>query len=177
MNELPTDGEIVGRVLDGDGEAFGLLVERYRQELGRVAEAMIGDADAAADALQEAFIAAYRALGRCRDPERFRIWLFQIVRNRCRDVLRKKPSVSIDFLDVPAKESADGPLAESELGAMLQKAMDALTPEQREAFVLKEIEGKSYQEMVELLDTKVDALRMRVMRAKDVLRKALGEAP
>jgi RNA polymerase sigma-70 factor, ECF subfamily len=175
--DVRTDGEVVAAVLAGDTESFGVLVERYRVELGRVAEAILGDFDTAADALQDAFISAYQSLGRCRDPERFKAWLYQIVRNRCRDVLRRRPPVAIDSVDVPARDTADGPLAEAELGRMLEQAMTALTLEQKEAFVLKEIEGRSYQEMTELLDTRVDALRMRVMRAKDVLRKALGGAP
>ena len=172
---VATDAEIVSQVLAGDTEAYGVLVERYRIELGRVAEAMLGDGDVAADVLQEAFIAAYRALGRCRDPERFKAWLYQIVRNRCRDVLRRRPDVSLDSVEVAARESADAPLVESELARLLEQAMEALTLEQKEAFVLKEIEGRSYQEMTELLDTRVDALRMRVMRARDVLRKRLGD--
>ena len=171
---VATDSEIVGQVLAGDTEAYGVLVERYRVELGRIAEAMLGDGDVAADVLQEAFISAYQSLGRCRDPERFKAWLYQIVRNRCRDVLRRRPHVTLDSVEVAARETADMPLAESELAGLLEQAMEALTVEQREAFVLKEIEGRSYQEMTELLATRVDALRMRVMRARDVLRKRLG---
>lgn len=168
------DASVVRRVLDGDTEAFGLLVERYRTEFGRLAEAMIGDPDAAEDVLQEAFISAYRSLGRCRDPERFRAWACRIVANRCRDVLRRRPAVPIDVVELPAKESADAPAEDSELADQLERAMTQLTAEQREVFVMKEVEGRSYEEMAELLDMKVDALRMRVMRAKTVLRKALS---
>ncbi|HEY2805363.1 MAG TPA: RNA polymerase sigma factor [Gemmatimonadales bacterium] len=167
------DGAIVRQVLDGDTEAFGILVERYRIEFGRVAEAMLGDRDAAEDVLQESFISAYRSLGRCRDPERFKSWAFRIVTNRCRDLLRKRPAISIDLVEVPAKEAADMPAEDSELAAQLERAMSRLTPEQREVFVMKEVEGRSYEEMAELLDLKIDALRMRVMRAKTVLRKAM----
>lgn len=169
------DGTIVRQVLDGDIERFGLLVERYRVEFGRIAEGLVGDADAAADALQEAFISAYRSLGTCRDPDRFRVWLYRIVQNRCRDQLRRRPLVPLDDVDVAARERTDAPLDDAELGARIRGALDALTPEQREAFVMKEVEGKSYPEMVELLDTRVDALRMRVHRARDVLRQALGD--
>lgn len=172
-----SDGEIVRRVLDGDAEVFGVLVERYRTEFGRVAAGMLGDADAAEDVLQESFISAYRSLGSCRDPDRFKTWVFRIVTNRCRDYLRRKPAKDIETVEVAAKETADAPLEESELARRLEIAMTQLTPEQREVFVMKEIEDKSYQEMSELLDLKVDALRMRVMRAKDVLRKALGAIP
>lgn len=82
--------------------------------------------------------------------------------------------VSIDQVEVAAKDAADAPAEDSELADQLQRAMGQLTPEQREVFVMKEVEGRSYEEMAELLDMKIDALRMRVMRAKNVLRKALS---
>ncbi len=168
------DASLVRRVLDGETEAFGTLVERYRTEFGRLAEAMIGDRDAAEDVLQEAFISAYRSLGSCREPGRFKAWACRIVTNRCRDALRRRPMVSIDQVEVAAKDAADAPAEDSELADQLQRAMGQLTPEQREVFVMKEVEGRSYEEMAELLDMKIDALRMRVMRAKNVLRKALS---
>jgi len=169
------DADIVRRVLAGDVERYGLLVERYREELGRMATSLVGDADAAEDALQEAFISAYRNLGRCRDPERLRVWLYRIVANRCHDARRRRPTVPLDDLDPPAPHRTDARAEVSDLAGRVGEALNALTPEQREAFVMKEIEGKSYEEMVELLDLKIDALRMRVHRARDVLRQQLGE--
>ena len=165
------DGEVVRRVLLGDVEQFGVLVERYREDFGRMAHGVLGDADAAEDVLQEAFISAYRSLGSCREPDKFRSWFGRIVMNRCRDVLRKKPAVDIEKVEIPAKESADAPVEDDELGRRLEAALAKLTPDQREAFVMREVEGRSYEEMTELLDTKIDALRMRVMRAKEALRK------
>ena len=173
--ERLTDGELVGRVLAGDVERFGELVERYRVEFGRLARALVGDADAADDALQDALISAYRNLGRCREPERFRVWLYRIVANRCHDARRRKRSVSLDDVDPPARDRTDARLDSSELKRQLERAMGALTPEQREVFVMKEVEGKSYQEMEMLLGVKIDALRMRVHRAREVLRQQLGE--
>lgn len=176
MSEGLPDGEVVRRVLDGDVEAYAMLVDRYKDEFGRIAGGMLGDRDAADDVLQDSFIMAYRSLGSCRDPDRFKTWLYRIVTNRCRDQLRKRPAVDIDTVEVAAKEMTDAPMLATELGDRLERAMNMLTPEQREVFVMKEIEGRSYDEMSELLDLKIDALRMRVMRARDVLRKALGGA-
>jgi len=170
-----SDGELVRLVLSGDRERYGALVERYREEFGRLARALVGDPDTADDALQEAFIAAYRNLGRCRDPDRFKVWLYRIVANCCHDARRRRPTVPIDDVDPPSRERTDARLEAGELAATLQIAMEALTPEQREAFVMKEIEDKSYEEMTTLLGLKIDALRMRVHRARDVLRQRLGE--
>src|SRR5205823_5557996 len=132
---------------------------------------MLRDADAAEDVLQDACISAYRSLGSCRDPDRFRAWFGRIVMNRCRDVLRRRPAVDIETVEIASKESADAPAEDEELALKLERALAKLSPDQREAFVMREVEGRSYEEMVELLDTKIDALRMRVMRAKEALRR------
>ncbi len=170
----PSDGEIVRKVLAGEAELFGVLVERYRHECGRLAAALVGDRDAGADALQEAFIRAWRALDRCRDPERFRSWFYRIVVNQCHDARRRRKETPLDDVELAAKDTADGVLVRTELAAALERSLGLLTPEQREAFVMKEIEGRSYAEMTELLGTGVDALKMRVHRARDALRKELG---
>lgn len=171
----PTDGDAVRRVLAGDVEAYRFLVERYRLEFGRLAEALVGDPDAAADALQEAFISAYRSLGRCREPDRFRRWFYRIVVNHCHDARRRRLAVSLEGVEVSARETADGGLEEDELACRLERALGELTPEQREVFVMKEIEDRSYAEIAELLETSVDALRMRVHRARDVLKRLLED--
>jgi RNA polymerase sigma-70 factor (ECF subfamily) len=83
--------------------------------------------------------------------------------------------VPLEDVDPPAPERTDALLDGSELKRRLALAMEALTPEQREVFVMKEVEGKSYQEMEILLGLKIDALRMRVHRAREVLRQQLGD--
>jgi RNA polymerase sigma-70 factor (ECF subfamily) len=174
QSEAP-DGEVVRAVLAGDTELYRVLVERYRVDFGRIAEALVGDADLAADALQEAFIRAFRSLETCRDPDRFRPWFYRIVANQCHDHRRRQRSVPIDDVVVVAKDTADARLHDDELARRLEQAMEKLTPEQREAFIMKDVEGRSYQEMAELLQTGVDALKMRVHRAKDVLRRQLED--
>jgi RNA polymerase sigma-70 factor (ECF subfamily) len=177
MDDAPSlsDGELVGRVLAGDVERFGELVERYRLEFGRLARSLVGDPDAADDALQDAFISAYRNLARCRDPERFRVWFYRIVANRCHDARRRRPTVPLEDVDPQAPERTDARLDSSELKRRLERAMEVLTEEQREVFVMKEVEGKSYQEMEMLLGITIDALRMRVHRAREALRQQLGD--
>src|ERR671920_2416571 len=81
--ELP-DAELVRRVLAGDVDAYAPLVARYRSRFARYAVHMLGSREDAEEALQDAFVRAWRALGRCRDPERFDAWLFRILANRCR---------------------------------------------------------------------------------------------
>ena len=161
----------------GDADAFALLVERSRRDFGRYAVGMLGDADAAADAMQEALIRAWDALEDCRDPDRFRSWFFRILANQCRTALRRRrPTVAVDEVEVAAPDRTDAAVERSELAARVDAALATLTPEQREAFVMKHVEGRSYDEMVELLGVSDDALKMRVYRARDALRGLLGDA-
>ncbi len=170
-----SDGMVVRRVLDGDTDLFRVLVERYRSQFGRYAVGLVGDRDAAADAMQEALIRAYDALGSCRNPDRFGAWFYRILTNQCHNATaRRRESADVDALDTPAPDRTDLPLERAELGDAIAAALDQLTPEQREAFVMKHVDGRTYEEMAELLGVGVDALKMRVHRARDALRERLG---
>jgi RNA polymerase sigma-70 factor (ECF subfamily) len=171
----PSDGSVVRQVLDGDVEQYRILVERYRTQFGRYTLAAVGDSDAAQDAMQEAFIRAFDALGTCRNPERFGAWFFRILTNQCRNaVARRRETVDLGAVDPAGGERADAAVERGELAAALEGALERLTPEQREAFVLKHVDGRSYEEMAELLGVGIDALKMRVHRARDALRSLLG---
>jgi RNA polymerase sigma-70 factor (ECF subfamily) len=170
-----SDAELVRRVLEGEVELFRILVERYRREFGRYAAAMLGgDADEAADALQEAFIRAYDALGTCREPAKFKAWVFRIVTNQCHNARRRRrPHLSLDRVPNPAGERADTELSRKDVTAAIEAALEELTAEQRTAFVMKHIEGRSYAEMAEMLNVGEDALKMRVHRARNQLKQRL----
>ena len=161
-------------MLAGEVEYFAVLVERYRVAFSYYAAGLCGDADTAADAMQEAFIRAFDALTSCRDPSRFKAWFFRILTNQCHNVRRRKRDyVSLTEVDVPARERADHRATWSELEQAFEAALEDLTPEQREAFLLKHMEGRSYAEMAELLDVGEDALKMRVHRARDIVKARL----
>ena len=169
------DGEVVRQVLAGDVESYRHLVTRYRQMYGRYAVALVGDADAAADAVQEAFVRAFDSLASCRDPDRFGSWFYRILTNQCHSAReRMRDSESVDDVEIEARERTDDALDRSELAEALHRAMARLTAEQREAFILKHVDGRSYEEMAELLGTGVDALKMRVHRAREALRTMMG---
>lgn len=170
----PSDATVVGQVLAGDVDAYRVLVERYRRDFGRYAVALVGDADSAADVVQEAFIRAYDSLATCREPDRFGAWFFRILTNQCHDAVhRRRPREDVLVVDPPARERTDDAVERGELGAALEAALGRLTPEQREAFVMKHVDGRSYDEMAQLLGVGVDALKMRVHRARDAMRGML----
>lgn len=172
-SEGPGDGEVVAAVLSGDQEAFALLVQRYQDVLYRYAERMTGRPDEAADVVQLAFIKGYRNLHRCRQPSRVGGWLFRIAANLCKDRLksRHRRDVSLEKLGtLPGQGGNPERGAErAEIRDEIHRALAALTADQREAFVLKHVEGWSYEEMSERLEVSIPALKMRVHRAREEL--------
>jgi len=173
-----SDAELVGRVLAGEVDLYSVLVRRYQDSFFRFATRMLGSRDDADDALQSAFLRAYRSLEKCREPARFGAWLYQIVVNECRTLgarharrerrmVRGSDELEQAFIELP--ESAPADLEE------IQRALQQLPADQREAFVLKYVEELSYEEMSALVRASESALKMRVKRACDRLRELLPE--
>ncbi len=171
-----SDAELVGQALRGSDRAFGEIVRRYQDLLYRHAERMTGRQDDAEDVVQSAFIKAHRNLRRCRDPERVGAWLFRIGANACKDYLKSKRTM-IPVEKIPDLVATDGnPERETELGTIrseIEQALRSLPVEQREAFLMKHVEGWSYTEMSETLDVSVPALKMRVHRAREEMQVLL----
>jgi RNA polymerase sigma-70 factor (ECF subfamily) len=169
--------DIIRRCLDGERDAYAELVDRYRSMAFTISYRMVGDADAANDLAQEAFISAYRNLGNFRFGSRFSTWLCSIVVNKCRDHLRaKKESVPIDEVpDLCAVTAADPERSASanETGALLQQALDRLPREYREVLVLKHIEGREYGEIAGILGVRVGTLKVRAHRGREMLKDIL----
>jgi RNA polymerase sigma-70 factor, ECF subfamily len=175
-----TDGEVVAEVLAGGRDAFALLVERHEERCFRFAMGMVRDRDVAADMVQDAFVRAYTHLARCGDGDRFGFWVLTILRNRCTDWLRehRRRDVPLEPGD-PYPDPRGGPAEEAERAAFavrLRGALATLPDAQREAFLLKHVEELSYEEMAGILGARVGALKMRVARAREGLRAALGDA-
>jgi RNA polymerase sigma-70 factor (ECF subfamily) len=173
------DADVIDRILAGDVDRYALIVERYQHALYRHAVAMVLDHDAAADMVQDAFIRAYTNLKECRDPRRFRAWLFQTLRNRCLDYLKepRRRHVRLDDAE-PLLNTAEGPAAYAdsrELRLDITRALAQLPTEQREAFVMHYVEGMPYEAMAELLDVSTSALKMRALRARQALSAVFGQ--
>lgn len=171
-----SDGALVARTLGGDLTAYAALMGRYRDKFGRYAFHMLGNREDAQEALQDSFVRAYRALGTCRDPERFGAWLFRILVNRCRTLRRRLHRARQYDADLPDDIAAGGERPDSfEWRDEIGLALGRLRPHYREAFLLRYIEGLEYAEMSEMTGAKEPALRMRVKRASDQLRALLRD--
>ena len=176
MNATPGaegDATVVRRVLAGDGEAFGVLVERHYDRCLRLALHLLGDRAEAEDAVQEALLRAYRHLGGYREQDRFAAWLSRIVVNQCRSARAKArrplPPTLEWGVDGPSEHPADGAALRDEVAHLLA----TLPPEQREALVLRFGEELSFDEMAAATGATVGALKMRVQRACRRLRALL----
>ncbi|HXM39030.1 MAG TPA: sigma-70 family RNA polymerase sigma factor [Gemmatimonadales bacterium] len=177
--DAATDGQIVRAVLAGDVERYAVLVERHRDRYARYAARMLGSHDAAEDAVQDALVRAFDRLADCREPEKFAGWLFLILRNRCfaerrRD--QRESRLSDGAADaIAAPERSDRAVEQRERINALAWAVEQLTPEQREAFVLKHVEELPYEEIALMTGATVGSLKMRMHRAYDRLRDLMKE--
>jgi len=179
LEEDVTDEELVAQVLAGRTGRFAFLVRRHQASLFRQALAMGLDRDTAEDMVQDSLVRAFQGLEGCREKGRFRVWVTRILRNRCLDHLKSAPMQRNDPLVPDILYHDGGPEEDREraaLRALLAEALRRLPEEQREAFLLRHVDGFSYQEMCEIADASESALKMRVHRAREALRACLGGA-
>jgi RNA polymerase sigma-70 factor, ECF subfamily len=175
----PSDAQLVGEVLGGRKERFALLVRRHQDSLFRHARGMGLDPDTAADMVQDALVKAYESLDGCQDPGRFGFWVGRILRNRCLDHLKSAATQRNTPLHPGLPAMRGNPERHQETGTLreaLESALEALPLEQREGFLLKHVEGRSYEELAELAGASVSAVKMRVHRAREFLREHLAAA-
>ncbi|GIW51350.1 MAG: ECF RNA polymerase sigma-E factor [Gemmatimonadales bacterium] len=179
MLSNPSDREVIERVLEGDTEAFGLLVDRYQDSLAAYAKYMTGNLDEAEDIVQESFVRAFKALRKCKDRDRFSGWLFRIVSNQCKTHLARRKRRKEEPLASAAQQAdlgrAEQQAEAEELRRKVHEALQRIPADQREALVLRYVHGMSLAEMTELLATTVPALKMRLLRGRQNLRSILAE--
>ena len=186
MGEQNLDQELVERVQRGDKTAFDILVRKYEHKLANVISRYIRDPAEVLDVSQEAFIKAYRALPNFRGDSAFYTWLYRIAINTAKNYLvaagRRPPRDDIEAQDAEQFESASGlkeyatPEREalrSELAGTIQSAIDELPEELREAIVLRELEGLSYEEIATAMDCPIGTVRSRIFRARDAIEKRI----
>lgn len=177
QDDTESDASIVRRVRAGDVDAFGGLVARYHGQCLQFAERLLGQRADAEDAVQMTFVRAWSALGRYEEQSRFVAWLFAILTNECRAIANRErrhakhvvsDEAALSLAVAPAPRDADTP-------ERLTRALRTLEPLIREAFLLRHVEGQSYEEMMMITGAGESALKMRVKRACDALRILLEE--
>jgi RNA polymerase sigma-70 factor, ECF subfamily len=167
-----TDEALVRRAASGQREAFEELVRRHRGRVFALALRICRNPDDAEDALQETFIAAYRALPRFDRRARVSTWLYRIATNKCYDVLaRRKPTADADAL--PEAADPHDPFARSERQEQLTRALDGLPEQFREAALLCDVCGLTPAEAGEAIGVPEGTMKSRSFRARALLAVAL----
>ena len=174
---MSEDVPVINRVLDGDVDAFALLVERYQRPVLGFVRNMLSNPHDGEDVAQDAFLAAYRNLAGF-DPRRasFATWLFTIARNLCLNALKRKSPIFLPQTP-PAAAGRTPPddLEEKEFFECLDRGLQALPVAQRTVFVLAEFVGLSGDDIARIEDVPVGTVRSRLSRAKETLRSVLRE--
>jgi RNA polymerase sigma-70 factor (ECF subfamily) len=177
---------LIAAARKGDVRAFNQLVVRYQGLAYNVAYRILYDPDAAADATQDSFFSAFRAMGKFRGGS-FKAWLLRIVTNACYDQLRvkqRRPTSSLDALPVEAdhtyyledsSELPDEYVERQELNRVIQAGIAHLPVEQRAVLVLSDVQGLSYQEVADVLDVSLGTVKSRLSRGRAKVRDFLQE--
>ncbi|MGW1541719.1 RNA polymerase sigma factor [Streptomyces sp. NPDC002309] len=175
--DLP-DGVLAVRAAEGDEDSFGVLVQRHSRSLLALARCMLGSPQDAEEAVQDAFVSAWRRLPEYRHSAEFRTWMYRITVNRCLTVRRRRPQpLSLDAVAEPATGDAWCQPARSAeqdaAAAALSRALAELDADQRICWILREVQGLHYKEIAHVTRTSEPTVRGRLFRARRTLQEAM----
>jgi RNA polymerase sigma-70 factor, ECF subfamily len=184
------DQLLVERVQRGDQAAFEMLVVKYQRRVERLIGRMVRDVDLVQDIAQETFIRAYRAMPQFRGESAFYTWLYRIAVNTAKRMLlelKRDPLVLHSSLHSGEEddetystestlsdgETPEAVLASKQIAATVNAAIDALSEDLRQAVVLREIEGLSYEEIADVMNCPIGTVRSRIFRARESIASKL----
>ena len=176
--ELP----VIEAIRQGDPYAFRELVQRHHQWVRGVILAVLGDPERVDDVAQQAWLAAWQRIKSLRDPVSWRPWLYRLVRNAAfdagRDATRRRRQTQVLTEEAsrtsPADTRPEEELARQERQQRVMRAIQALPALYREPFVMRHLNGWSYQQIAEVMDMPVDSIETRLVRARRLLRESLA---
>ena len=175
------ESAIINRVLAGDAQAFGCLVQRYQKPVISMSYHIINDRHLAEDIAQDVFFTAYKKLATF-DSARshFSTWLFTITRRLSINAIKKKKTIPLSEMpDKPASSNPTNNLDQKEMFARLDRILDTLPPRQKTAFILAELENLPYEQIARIENARLGTIKSRISRAKQKiaadLKNYLGE--
>ncbi|TKC78958.1 RNA polymerase sigma factor [Trinickia terrae] len=181
------DLSIARRIAAGDRAAFELMMRRHNRRLYRLARAALRNDAEAEDALQDAYVSAYRSIGRFRGDAALFTWLARLVLNECFGRLRREnrrqnvfpivelpSSADIEAMSANESDSPDNAAARAEVRALVERKLDALPEAFRVVFMLRSVEEMSVEETAQCLAIPEATVRSRHFRAKSMLRESLA---
>ena len=181
------DAPLIERVKAGDVKAFEMLVVKYQRRIERLIGRMVRDVDLVPDIAQETFIRAYRAIPQFRGESAFYTWLYRIAVNTAKKALmelKRDPLVTESARasrdddddgvsrvenELSDGETPDAVLASKQIASAVNFAIEALSDDLRQAIILREIEGLSYEEIAELMNCPIGTVRSRIFRAREAI--------
>lgn len=182
MDGAETDEELVRRFREGSARAFEILVERHSRRVYNLCLRILGDPDEAADASQDAFLAAIRKVHTFRGEAAFTTWLHRVTVNACYDSLRRARRRPLLHLVPEGQEDrpepapiVEDPAQRVELSVDVSRALREVPEEFRVALVLADVEDLPYERIAEVLGVPVGTVKSRVFRGRAALGRALGE--
>jgi len=191
MSPADADSLLVERARQGDTRAFEMLVVKYQRRIERLIARMVRDVDLVPDIAQESFIRAWRALPKFRGESAFYTWLYRIAVNTAKKALvdlKRDPLITESALSQAGDEDDETSRVESEpsdggtpeallasrqIAAAVNSAIEALSDDLRQAIVLREIEGLSYEEISEAMNCPIGTVRSRIFRAREAIAERL----
>ena len=187
METEDNDIALVERVQNGDKGAFNLLVSKYQFRIKHLVGRFVKDPIEQDDIVQEAFIKAYRAIGRFRGDSAFYTWLYRIAVNSAKNYIvasnRRPPAQDVDADTISQTRHAssltelnspDQILQNDELVAAIRNAIRDLPAELKEAIQLREFEGLSYEDIADEMECPIGTVRSRIFRAREAIEKAMA---
>lgn len=187
MENQDNDNALVTRVKNGDKKAFNLLVSKYQYRIRSLISRLVKDSAEQEDIVQEAFIKAYRAIGRFRGDSAFYTWLYRISVNTAKSHLvanrRRPPARNIEINDetlagtperLTETNTPEVILQNDQLVEAIKKAIRELPEELRQAITLRELEGLSYEDIAEAMDCPIGTVRSRIFRSREAIQEAMA---
>lgn len=181
MGEHELDAELVRRAQQGEKAAFDLLVRKYQHRIAAVVSRFIRDYGECQDVVQDSFIKAYRSLPGFRGDSQFYTWMYRIAVNTAKNHLasrKRRPGADVELEDaehidggiyVQNNDTPEHELLREEVAKVVNKALELLPDEIRQAIVLREMEGLSYEEIAEVMNSPVGTVRSRIFRAREAI--------
>jgi RNA polymerase sigma-70 factor (ECF subfamily) len=181
MGEHEFDNALVKRAQQGDKSAFDLLVRKYQHRIAAVVSRFIRDYGECQDVVQDSFIKAFKSLNSFRGDSQFYTWMYRIAVNTAKNHLasrKRRPGADVELEDaefieggiyVQNNDTPEHELLREELAQVVSKVLAQLPDEIRQAITLREMEGLSYEEIAEVMNSPVGTVRSRIFRAREAI--------
>lgn len=172
---LDDDFSLIKQFIDGDDDAFKVLVSRHKDKVRNIIYLTLMEPDVIDDIAQDVFITVFKNLKNFRFESQFTTWLYRITVNKCKDYLRKK---AVRRIFSPIKDEEEDIASfrineDPDIKEIVWSAIAKLPDKLRIPLVLRDMEGFSYQEIAETLNCEIGTVKSRIFRAREALRKIL----